>query len=204
MNDSEVNDAIKRFQGFLRQLTFGDDVTCGWTDEPFALFTQEDLTVTLRGHNAEAFESMVDVLYGAIERVRPIAKATVSRLASECVMRVARFDHAGSSSSDFETLLDTISKELRKSLSAPDVPWRFVLPIGGLAPSGLPMTVGQVEFKFADQQTIEHLKNQAKFVHSLKSASGSNPSTEQSFADALGESFHDAVSKFENCAVANR
>jgi hypothetical protein len=193
MASPDVNDEIKNFEIFLRQLEFGQELSNGWTAEAFTLFSRGDFTVILRGQDAEAFGAIVDGLYKAIGRCRAIAKGTVSRFATECVVKVAKVSDPQRSSS-FDAVLQTSLQELRSHLFAPEMPWRFVLPIGGLAPSGLPMTVGRVHFRFADQQTIDDLREQARCVHSLRSVPDE--------ANAFSESFNNDLSRFQNCATA--
>ena len=188
-----LSNEIKRLEDFLRQLKLEQEVSDGWTAEPFTLVTRADFSVILQGQDAEIFALIVDALYEAIRGSRAITKGTVSHLASDCLAKVAKkADSCGGSS--FDALLQSSLQELRERLSAPDMPWRFILPIGGLAPSGLPMTVGQVDFRFADQQTIDDLSEQARNIHSRTGAFDE--------ANAFAEGFNKAVSKFQDCAIA--
>ncbi len=157
MASPNVSDGIKKFEAFLRQLDLGQELSNGWTTEPFSLFSREDFTLILGGQDAETYSVIVDELYKSIAHRRAVAKSTVSSLASECLVKVAKSSDSKRDAS-FDALLKTSFQELRDGLSAPDTPWRFILPIGGLAPSGLPMTIGQVRFRFADQQTLDDLR----------------------------------------------
>jgi hypothetical protein len=149
MASPDVNEAVKKFENFLRQIELGPELSKNWTEEPFRLLTRGDSTVILSGEDAEGFGEIVHALHEAIAFRRTISKEMVSHLASECLLEVVT-SHDSKEGSPFDAQLQTSLQELKRLLFAPDVPWRFILPIGGLAPSGLPMTVGQVHFKFAD------------------------------------------------------
>lgn len=194
MANLDINDEIKKFATFLRQLDFGQELSDRWTSEPFTLLSREDFTLILSGEDAETFGVCVDGLYKSVAHHRPIAKDTISRLASECLVKVAR---CGESKQDpsFDALLKSLMHELKNCLAAPDLPWRFILPIGGLAPSGLPMTVGQVHFTYADQQTLDDLNAEAKYVHSRRAIS-------EEVVVAAEQAFNANIAHFQNCAIA--
>lgn len=190
-----MTDVIKDFGDFLRQLEFQNKSGVGLATETFMVFTHEDFTVILHGQDAETLGAIVNALYEAVEAQRPIAKDTVSSLAADCVIAIARIAPSRGSPS-FETGVAAALRELRIRLSAPDELWKFVLPVGGLAPSGLPMTVGQVQFANCDdQRALGDLREQAESVLSLRSE-------HEGVINSAKQSFDEGLRHFQRCALA--
>jgi hypothetical protein len=155
-NSADLNWVLKELELFIGSLKFSN-LKAGWTDEPFTLISEGGLTVILSQEDAEKFSEIIEELHRAITQRRAISKEAVSRLTSDCLIAALKPGSEGLGAEAIETVRGDCIMRLKKSLFAPEHHWRLFIPVGGLAPSGLPQEIGKIQFRLGDEKTISDI-----------------------------------------------
>ena len=142
---TSLNNALKHFRGFLSRVDFGTMEAGVFADSvPTVLFTRGNLTVLLRGEDAEEYLQCIDELYAAVAKGEVFSEANVRNLAADTF--VAVFKENDRNNEAFVAKADAAIADLRRLLESRPLDWEVYIPIEGLAPSGLPLRVGKVDF----------------------------------------------------------
>lgn len=154
----DLNEAIRSLAQFILHLSFDDQLGSGVFKDSTVLISRGDHTIILAGDDADRYGEILSSIYQAIsERERPLSKRAVSNLVADFFIRALKSgDHLHNP--DLAEQLDEEERKLKAALFEKPKIWEVQLLVEGLAPSGLPLTVGQVSFGHLDKASLSNLK----------------------------------------------
>lgn len=154
----DLNEGLRSLAAFVKNLSFDEQATKGVFRESTVLISRGDSTVILVGDDAETYTDIVSSIYQAVSERRPVSKRSVSDLVGDFFLKVLKGgDHRQNPFLGNQT--DAGVHELKSALFEKPKNWEVQLIVEGLAPSGLPMDVGQVQFLYLDESPLSQLKN---------------------------------------------
>jgi hypothetical protein len=144
---TNLSTAIKHFREFLSRVTFSPMEAGIFADSiPTVLFTRGDLTVLLRGTDAEEYERCVDELYASVAKSEAFSESSVRNLSADTFAVIFR-EASNRNDQTFVATTDAAIAHLQQLLESEPLDWEVYIPIEGLAPSGLPLQVGNINFE---------------------------------------------------------
>ena len=154
----DLNEAIRSLAQFILHLSFDDQLGSGVFKDSTVLISRGDHTIILAGDDADRYGEILSSIYQAIsERERPLSKRAVSNLVADFFIRALKSgDHLHNP--DLAEQLDEEERKLKAALFEKPKIWEVQLLVEGLAPSGLPLTVGQVSFGHLGKASLSNLK----------------------------------------------
>jgi hypothetical protein len=168
----DLNEEIRRLTKFIRHLDLDDELDKGAFKDSTVLISRGDHTIILVGENADKYTAIVSSIYRAIVERRPVSKRAVSEIVADFFSRVLTSgDHRQNPALE-EQLVSGI-QELKSALFEKPKTWKVLLIVEGLAPSGLPLTVGQVHYQYYDDSAMSQLKDRVRDftqTHNLQGA----------------------------------
>jgi len=168
----DLNDALKFLADFVRHLDLGHERTFDVLKDSTVLINRGEYTIILVGNDADKYTDLVTSIYEAISnRERPVSKRAVRGLVGDFFLRVLESRDA-THTRDFTEKLQSELRALKSALFEKPRNWEIFLPVEGLAPSGLPLTVGQVQFRFLDMDSFQAVKN--RIVDTIAQSNSAN------------------------------
>jgi hypothetical protein len=151
-----LNEALNRLARFVNNLKFDP----GEDKQVFAaatvILSRANGTIALAGDDADEYRKIIADLCQGIAKKGDLSKRAVESLTADFFVGLfAGGDRR--SEQEFPLTLQHRLHQLKQSLLENPKSWEIHLPVGGLDPSGLPLTVGKVEFYFCDRSTSEAL-----------------------------------------------
>jgi hypothetical protein len=159
----DVNDELKSFAEYLRKIDLSGQLATGLFQDSTVLLNHGEETVILRGDSADRYNELVSSLHEAISSRRAISKRAVTRLVSDALMRAVKMGDR-STNSEFDANLNEVMRDLKRDLFEKPRAWDVYLVVEGLAPSGLPVKVGSVDFEWYSEPKITALKDRLSEV----------------------------------------
>jgi hypothetical protein len=154
----DLNEELRSLAEFVKNLNVTDEVAGGAFQNSTVLISRGDNTIILVGDDADKYTETVSSIYKAISERRIVSKKSVSDLIGDFFLRVLRGgDHKKNPNLAKQT--DTGMQELKSALFEKPKNWDVQLIVEGLAPSGLPITIGQVHFLYLDEAPLSKLKD---------------------------------------------
>lgn len=178
----DLNDSLKRLSDFVLNVKFDGEVGHGIFVDPTVLISRGDHTIILVGKDADGYNDVVTSIFEAIvKRGRPVSKKAVSDLVGDFLLRTLG-NGDSTSNPGLGDLLQGELRELKTGLLEKPKSWDLILPVDGLAPSGLPITVGKTRFVHVDDAWLSEIKKRAADLIVESASPGS-----ASFADKLSQ-----------------
>ncbi len=178
-----VNDAIRSFIEFIRNVTPSDHSDKGLFKDSTTLIVHENQTVILVGDDADKYREVKASVYEAISARRPVSRKAVDSILDDFFMRaLASGDHRELPHLDDQ--LQAGIQRLKTALFEQLKSWEVRLTVEGLAPSGLPMRVGKVDFRFVDDEYLEELQGDLR--QSTGTETGDVPHATQPLMNIVG------------------
>jgi hypothetical protein len=155
---TDLNKETQSLAKFVETLGFDDKLTPGFLRESMVLINRGDRTIILVGDDADRYTEIKAAIYQAlVERGRPVSKRAVNSLIDDFLLRTAIHTESAENATLDKRLKDEI-QALKTGLFEKPRDWEVQRVVEGLAPSGLPISIGNVEFQFLDEQSLAALK----------------------------------------------
>jgi hypothetical protein len=153
----ELNEELRSLAEFAKNLSVDSQISESVFRDFSVLISRGDRTVILAGEEGEKYTEIVSSIYQAVSTRRPVSKRSVSDLVGSFLLRVVNVGvgQQDAPAEDAEAAL----RELKTALFENPKDWEVRLVVEGLAPSGLPSTVGQVHFEYLDDGSLSKLKD---------------------------------------------
>jgi hypothetical protein len=152
-----THEALKKYRELLGTLKFSEMEPGMFSDAiPTMMFTRGGITLLLRGADAEEYTACVHELHRAFKGKDVLSEAAVSDFAADALVEVF------AAGNDRLEVTDRAIQGLKSRLAASPYVWEVHLPVEGLAPSGLPIEVGNTSFYVADESIRQQLIEIAK------------------------------------------
>ncbi len=159
MPPTKLGNALKVVEDFLRVIKDVDiSPSAEDTDTPEVTFWRRDEgVVSLRGETARQYRRCVDALEAAVADDKLISRKAIEKALQSAIFTV--LDLRGlRRGRKFGGLLNDAREELKQSLSGPLQRYQVYKKVVGLAPAGLPITVGRAEFVVFDEAHADKLR----------------------------------------------
>src|SRR5690349_18955928 len=123
-----LDKALKHFRDFLSRVEFGTMEAGLFADSvPTVLFTRGNLTVLLRGDDADEYIQCIDELYAAVAKGEALSEANVRNLAADTFATV--FQETDRNNEAFVAKADAAIANLGRLLETPPFDWEVYVPI---------------------------------------------------------------------------
>jgi hypothetical protein len=155
----DLNGTLRSFAEFIQNLDCSGQFDEGFFKDSTVLMTCGDRTVILVGEDADKYTEMVSSIYMAVSERRPVSKRAVSGILDDFFRRML----SSGDRTDNPSLAKQVEDEmqgLKNALFEQPKNWEVRLIVDGLASSGLPMNVGQVQFQYLEEAAFSNLQNQ--------------------------------------------
>jgi hypothetical protein len=153
----DLNEEIRSLTKFVENLSFDDQFTPGIFRDSTVLLSRGDRTIILVGDDADRYADIASSIYEALSGRRPVSKQAVKGLVDDFFMRVLT-DGDSARNPNLGEQVKEEAKQLKIALFEKPKNWEVQLMVEGLAPSGLPSQVGQVQFQYLDDTALSALK----------------------------------------------
>jgi hypothetical protein len=145
----DLNSALRRLAEFVTNLDFDTEPPPSFiTSEPLVILSKDDATLFFRGEDVDNYTESVQGIVDAVSAKEIISRDSVERLVNDLILALALVKR--DTTLEFEIELKDRIRSIRTALQSEPTEWEFYVPVIGFAPSGLPFTVGTVEFYQAD------------------------------------------------------
>ncbi|HTC74454.1 MAG TPA: hypothetical protein VK684_02680 [Edaphobacter sp.] len=154
----DLNREIRSLTDFVEALSFEKQLSPGVFRDSTVLLSRGDRTIILVGDDADRYTEIKSSIYDALfARERPVSRRAVNGLIDDFFMRaLASGDHTKNPGLGEQVRAE--AQQLKTALFEKPQNWEVQLMVEGLAPSGLPMTVGEIQFQQLDGAGLSELK----------------------------------------------
>ena len=167
----ELNEELRSLAEFVKNLRIDSQITESVFRDFSVLINRGDKTIILAGEDGEKYSEIISSIYQAVSTRRPVSKKSVSDLVGTFLLRAANVG-AGEQRVPAEGA-EAALRELKAALFEKPKDWEVRLIVEGLAPSGLPLIVGQVHFEHLDDGGISKLRNRvSEMIKNLRVKDG--------------------------------
>jgi hypothetical protein len=135
---TNLSTAIKHFREFLSRVTFSPMEAGIFADSiPTVLFTRGDLTVLLRGTDAEEYERCVDELYASVAKSEAFSESSVRNLSADTFAVIFR-EASNRNDQTFVATTDAAIAHLQQLLESEPLDWESTFQLKVLLPPAYP------------------------------------------------------------------
>lgn len=164
----DLNEEIQSLTNFIERLRFDNQLVPDISQGSTVLLSRGDRTIILAGKDADGYTDIKSSICDALAARRSVSKKAVNGLVDDFFFRTLR---AGDSAENpnLANQLREGTQVFKAALFEKPRNWEVQRIVEGLAPSGLPLVVGQVQFQYLDETGLADLKakksNRARDLH---------------------------------------
>jgi len=154
----DLNEEIRTLAEFVENLSFDNQLSPGVFRDSTVLLSRGNETIILVGEDADRYTETKSSIYDALSaRERLVSRRAVEGLIDDFFMRALA---AGDRTKNpkLGEQVRTEAQQLKTALFEKPQNWEVQLMVEGLAPSGLPITVGDIQFQQLDPAGLSELK----------------------------------------------
>src|ERR1039458_5603817 len=155
----DLNQEIRSLTDFVEALSFEKQLSPGMLRDSTVLLSRGDRTIILLGEDADRYTEIKSSMYDALSaRGRPVSRRAVDGLIDDFFMRaLGSGDHT--KNPNLAKQVGSEAQQLKTALFEKPQNWEVQLMVEGLAPSGLPITVGEIQFQYVDSAGLSEMKD---------------------------------------------
>lgn len=149
----DLNEEIRLLAKFIENLSFDDQITPGILQDSTVLLSRGDRTIILVGDNADEYTDIKSSICAALMERMPVSRKAVNGLVDDFLFRMLLAGDSAKNPNLGNQLKEEV-QALKTALSEKPQNWEVQRIVEGLAPSGLPFVVGQVQFQYLDDGNL--------------------------------------------------